>query len=161
MIDEIAEAFSQTLRMLEDGVQKIPDSHWRQGHGDHLIPVRIAYHIMIGLEWFVTILPEKEHRKTRRYNLDWKGPVGPMPERRLMLEDLSWINKRIVDWFAEWGRKASEGANDSRQLKKALYFLRHTQHHIGEFCATARLLNLERAAWIYPSFTPASIREKA
>jgi hypothetical protein len=147
--------------MLEDGLRKIPDSHWRQGQNDHLIPVRIAYHIMIGLEWFVTTLPENEHRKTRRYNLDWKGPVEPMPERYLMLEDLSWINKRIVDWFAEWRQRESEEARDGKQLKKALYFLRHTQHHLGEFCATARLLNLERPAWIYPPFTSASIRETA
>jgi hypothetical protein len=161
MVDEIAVAFDETLRMFEDGVQKIPDDRWRQGSGDFLIPVRISYHIIVGLEWFVTALPEDEHRNKRRYNLNWKGTVDGMPDRHLMLEDLAWMHKRIVEWFADWKRELVEGADSTFRLKKALYFLRHTQHHIGEFCATARLLDLERPAWIYPQFTPRSIIENA
>lgn len=158
MIDELAEAFGQTLCMLEDGVRKVPDEHWRQGNGDFLIPVRIVYHIMIGLEWFVAELPEDQHRKTRRYNLDWKGSIDEMPDRPGMLDDLGWIGKRIDDWFAKWRAESVEGAASSFRLRRALYFLRHTQHHVGEFCAMARVLGLERPAWVYPQFVPASVR---
>ena len=47
MINEIKIAFNHTLQMFEDGIRNIPDEYWRQGSSDFLIPVRIAYHIMI------------------------------------------------------------------------------------------------------------------
>ncbi len=49
MINVTKFAFNNTLQMFEDGIRKIPDESWRQGCSDFLIPVRIAYHIMIGL----------------------------------------------------------------------------------------------------------------
>lgn len=161
MVDEIAEAFSDTLQMFQDGIKNIPDTHWREGRGDVLIPARIAYHIFIGLEWFVTALPEDEHRKTRRYSLNEKGPVTDLPDRQVVLDDLAWMTGRIQAWFADWARDVAEGTDRAFRLKKALYFLRHTQHHVGELSATARLLDVERPAWIYPDTVPASIRKKA
>jgi hypothetical protein len=161
MIDEIDSAFNNTLQMFEDGIRKTPDEYWRQGSGDFLIPVRIAYHIMIGLEWFVTSLSEDEHRKTRRYNLNWEGPVNDLPDRKLMLDDLAWMNGQIVEWFADWERELAEDKNDAFRIEKALYFMRHTQHHVGEFSAIARLLDLEGPSWIYPETIPASIKDNA
>ncbi|MHB0935806.1 MAG: hypothetical protein ACYDCO_01290 [Armatimonadota bacterium] len=158
MIDIIEQTFLESLRMLEDGIRKIPDSHWRQGNGEFLIPARIAYHTMIGLEWFFSNLPEAEHKRTRRYNLNWKGPVEDFPDRGAMLEDLAWMTGRVREWFVEWTREAAAGADRPFRLKKALYFLRHTQHHVGEFCAAARLLGDERPAWEFPPNAPESIR---
>jgi hypothetical protein len=160
MIDEIVTAFGQTVEMFEDGVRNTTDLCWRNGFSNFLVPVRIAYHIMIGLEWFVSSLPEQEHRKARRLNLNWKGPVEALPDRRALLEDLAWMNDRITEWFSDWKRTFTRGGDCSYQLKKALYFLRHTQHHIGEYSATARLLDLERPRWIYADFTPDSIRNR-
>ncbi len=158
MINVTKFAFNHTLQMFEDGIRKIPDECWRQGCSDFLDPVRIAYHIMIGLEWLVTSLPEEEHRKTRRYNLNWEGPVDVMPDRQSLLADLAWTNGRIAEWFAAWEQEVAEGKDCRLRLGKALYFIRHTQHHVGEFSAIARLLDLEGPAWIYPKSVPDSIR---
>lgn len=100
----------------------------------------------------------QEHGKTHRYHLKWKGPVEGMPDRQAMLEDLAWMTGCIREWFAEWTRKAAAGTDRPFRLKKALYFLRHTQHHIGEFCAVARLLGQERPAWGFPPSVSESIR---
>lgn len=67
---------------------------WRQGRSDYLIPVRIAYHTIVGLEWFVTELPPDEHKKTRRYTLNWMGPVDDMPSWEEMRQDIAWIERR-------------------------------------------------------------------
>lgn len=150
MIGETELAFLASLQMLTEGIEKIPDHLWRQEHSDdYLIPVRITYHIFLGLEWFVSTVPPEEHRKTRRYNLDWTGPVDAMPDRQEMLADLEWMTGRIHEWFAAWMQEAAEGVDSSPRMEKALYFLRHTQHHLGEFCAVARLLQQERPAWKY------------
>jgi hypothetical protein len=114
---------------------------------------------MVGLEWFSSTLPEDEHRRTRRYNLDWKGPLDVMPDRQPLLDDLAWVKERIYQWFADWRQEAAEGADGAFRLKKALYFLRHTQHHLGELCATARILDIERPSWIYPKFAPDSVKK--
>lgn len=158
MINETRVAFKHTLQMLEDGIRKVPDEYWRQGINDFLIPVRIAYHIMIGLEWFVTSLSEDEHRKTRRYNLNWEGPVENMPDRQIMLDDLAWMNNRIMYWFFDWERELAEGEDCTFRLGKAIYFIRHTQYHVGEFSVIARLLELEGPSWIYPETVPDSIK---
>ena len=147
MIDETSKAFLTTIEMLEDGIAKIPDHQWRNGTEAHLVPVRIAYHIIMGLEWFVTTLPAKEHIERRRYKLDESALVNELPDRKVLLEDLAWVTDRIQDWFSQWSREATDGKGNAARMEKALYFLRHTQHHVGEFSTAARLLGQEHPTW--------------
>jgi hypothetical protein len=147
MLEKILDAYESTLQMLEDGIKKIPDNAWRTGTTDYLIPVRIAYHTIIGLEWFATELPWDEHKRTRRYGLNWMGPVDDMPSRQEMLQDIAWIRDRIAQWFEKRSAAGVESEQGQENVFKALYFLRHSQHHIGEFAASARLANAERPGW--------------
>lgn len=147
MIEKLRMAYSATIQMLKDGIGKIADEYWRQGTIEYLVPVRLAYHIIAGLEWLVTILPPEEHRKTRRYGLDWQGPVDKMPSRQEMLQDVEWIAERIDEWFDQWVQDANDETRNQDRLGRAIHFLRHTQHHLGEFGAAARLLGQERAKW--------------
>lgn len=147
MIDETRKAFLTTIEMLEDGIAKVPDDQWRSGTEAHRVPVRIAYHIIGGLEWFVTKLPAKEHIETRRYKLDETAPVDQLPDREVLLEDLSWVTDRVRNWFAEWSEESANGGENAPRMEKALYFLRHTQHHVGEFSTAARLLGLDYPTW--------------
>ena len=80
-----------------------------------------------------------------------------MPDRQIMLDDLAWITERIHGFFAEWAQHSVDEAKNASRMEVALYFLRHTQHHLGEFSAAARLLELERPAWQFLKRTPVAL----
>jgi hypothetical protein len=73
-----------------------------------------------------------------------------------MLDDLAWMKGRIAEWFAGWERESAEGEDHMFRLGKALYFMRHTQHHIGKLSAIVRLLELDGPSWIYRETAPDS-----
>ncbi len=147
---EIEHAYLMSIRMLEDGINKVPDAQWRDGVEEHLVPVRIAYHILMGLEWLISTVPPEEHLRTRRFQLQHArhglAPLDTLPDRQTLLDHLVWMTDRVREWCADWDQQAA-GQDSAFRLRKALYFLRHTQHHLGEFSAAVRLLGLERPAW--------------
>ena len=155
-------AFLTSLQMFRDGIEKIPDDAWRCGADDYLVPARLAHHILCGLEILASGLPLHQHVKTCRYNLDdWKGPLENLPSRQETLNGLDWMTVRLEEWFAERLQEEAARVENHAHMEFALYILRHTEHHLGEFSATARLLHLERPSWIYLIRTPAFLIEKA
>ncbi|RPJ36438.1 MAG: hypothetical protein EHM21_19205 [Chloroflexi bacterium] len=147
MISELNNAYESSLGMLEDGIRKISEEAWRSGTDDYLIPVRIAYHMLKGLEWLVNELPADEFKRTRRFNLDWLGPVDGMPGREAMLVEAQWTREQIQAWMGRWEQIDPSSAESCQKLEKALYLLRHTQHHIGEFSIIAHLAHCESPEW--------------
>ncbi len=141
MKEELCKAYQDALDMLADGVRKTPIAHWRCGYDDYLAPARIAYHILKGLEWLTNELPRDEFFRTRRFSLDWLGPMEAMPEPDALLEDLEWVRIRVSDWL-ETPRPAGVPP-----LDKALYHLRHVQHHVGEYGVIARLMGFHEPEW--------------
>ncbi len=141
MFTEIGKAYQDALEMLEDGLRKTPDECWRTGADDYLIPARIAYHILKGLEWLTNDLPREEFLASRRFRLDWLGPVEPMPDRAVLLEELQWVRSRVLDWLL------AKDPADSLVVEKALYHLRHVQQHIGEYGIIARLGKFSEPEW--------------
>ncbi len=144
MSQPLCKAYEDALWMLEDGVRKMPVERWRSGYDDYLIPIRIAYHIIKGLEWLTNDLPREEFLKTRRYNLDWLGLVDSMPDQPALLEDLHWIRTRVMNWLSQGDAQNPEG---QARVEKALYHLRHVQHHVGEYGVIARLVQFTEPEW--------------
>jgi hypothetical protein len=139
MNTELCKAYEDTCWMLEDGIRKISDAGWRTGPDDYLVPVRIAYHLLKSFEWLVNELPREEFLATRKYKLDWLGPVEPMPSREEMLAELTGLQRKVLAWL--------EKAVEPEKIERALYILRHTQHHIGELSIIARLIHCESPEW--------------
>ena len=159
MITQIESAFLSSVQMFRDGIEKIPDDAWMTGPDDYLVPARLAHHILFGLELLMSRRSFHEHIKTSRYRLDdWKGPLEHLPGRQQALEGLDWITARLEAWFTDWVQEDAARIENPARMEMALYVLRHTEHHLGEFAAAARLLHLERPAWIYLKRTPAGAK---
>lgn len=143
---DINAEFATELRMLRQAVEAIPESKWREPIDDYLIPVRLYYHIFLGLEWLTSCFARdpEEHKRTRRYGMNWLGAVDEMPDQATALRDLAWIEEEIAKWSETVCRPREE------KEAKALYFLRHTRQHLGELFATMRLLGVERPKWEWP-----------
>ncbi len=147
MLNEIRTAYDDSLWMLEDGIRRLPDEKWRQGPDDYLIPARIAYHIFKGLEWLINELPPEEFKRTRRYALNWLDSVAPMPSQADLLADLPWLRGQITIWLDQAEKLDPCSAEGRAKAGKALYFLRHTQHHVGEFSIICRLVGCDSPEW--------------
>ncbi len=147
MLAELSKAFDDAIWMFADGIRKIDDPHWKQGPDDYLIPARIAYHLLKSFEWLINVLPREEFLAFRKYKLDWLGPVEPMPGREEMLGDLDLLRQQVKIWLEEAGHLDPAGPEAGEKVAKALYFLRHVQHHIGEYSIIAHLLHCETPEW--------------
>lgn len=147
MVSIIHAAYRDTLFMFRDFLSKIPDEKWYAGSDDYLIPVRVSYHIFMSLEWLTTRLPREEHLKVRRYGLNWLGPVEVMPSREIMLHDIEWVHELLDGWFAELAECDPSGAESKKRLEKAIYYLRHIQHHIGELSIMSHLYQFDCPEW--------------
>jgi hypothetical protein len=55
------------------------------------------------------------------------------------------MQEEVENWFDNW---AAAEEDDGGNLGKALYFLRHTQHHLGELGVIARLVGVEAPDWL-------------
>ncbi|MFB3895040.1 MAG: hypothetical protein ACE14V_01940 [bacterium] len=133
--------FEKELKALREAVTLIPADKWKQGLNEYLIPARLYYHIFIGLEWFINTKDPEEHKRTRKYNLNWMDTVDPMPDQPTALKDIDWLEDRIKDRIAT----AAQSGEDLSS--KAVYFVRHTRHHFGELAAVMRLLGIKRPKW--------------
>lgn len=144
MVSELCRAYEDVLWMLEDGIRKTPDERWRSGVDEYLVPARIAYHIVKSLEFLTNELPGVEFLRTRRFKLDWLGAVDAMPDRAALLLDLDWVRERIMTWLPKADIETPESA---QRVQKALYYLRHSQHHVGEYGIIARLAGFSEPQW--------------
>jgi hypothetical protein len=142
---ELCKAYQDALDMLEDGIRKTPAERWRNGYDDYLSPARIAYHILKGLEWLTNELPREEFLRNRRFSLDWLGPMEAMPEPAALLEDLGRARARVEIWLTV---HVVEGQAGAQTREKALYHLRHMQHHVGEYGVIARLGGYPEPEWM-------------
>ena len=138
--------------MLRDTVRACPDDQWKAG-GEYLTPVRLAYHIIMAAERYVSALPAEEHKKVRRYGLNWLGPVDQMPERSELLADVTWIESAVESWIDDRGDNGLLEPGDlfphtgALALDTMLYLLRHSQLHIGEMIAELRIRGHYRDVW--------------
>jgi hypothetical protein len=138
---DIASEYAKELKALRQAVRAIPSEHWKEGLDDYLIPARLYYHIILCLEWLPNEKDAEEHKRTRRFNLNWLGSVGAMPDQDTALKDIDWMETHIRNWLATTTLPKDE------VIARAVYFLRHTRHHLGELSATMRLLGVARPAW--------------
>ena len=91
MCESLKEQFSRNWDMLRAASRARPEAQWKIGDDDYLKPVRLAYHIIMAAERYVSSLVSEEYMKTRRYGLDWLGSIEFMPEKEQMLTDIDWM----------------------------------------------------------------------
>jgi hypothetical protein len=103
---------------------------------------------------YSTHLSYEEYKKDRNYKLDWEAAIpDELPSREETLAFIDRTEVRIEDWLRDLGDEGlmeleeQYGWTGDRILGRALYVLRHNQHHIGGINAELRHRGLERGEW--------------
>ena len=149
----LVDQFRKSWDTLRNLVDIVPDQQWNTGADDYLIPARLAYHIIQAAERYVSELDSEEYLRTRKHNLDWQGPAAELPAKSDFFGDVDWIQKKAEKWLVETGDDGLLQAETlyphtgQRTLDKALYLLRHNQHHLGEMLAEVRHRGYYKDVW--------------
>jgi len=153
IVSSLKEQFRRALKIWRDAVSNIPDDQWKTCEIEYLIPARQVYHMILAAERYASVLSPDEYMRTRKYNLNWLGPVDGMPDKDESLKDIQWIEDKIMKWLDDLGDEGvlaeetlSPWTGDT-VLDKALYLLRHTHHHLGELNAELVRRDIPRPEW--------------
>lgn len=152
--DALIDHFNRAWDMIVEAVGCFPDSEWHQAHEERMVPVRIAYHVLLDTERYTWTCDPDDYLAGRKFNLNWEQtPVEDLPTRDECVEHLESMKVRTVDWLRQLG---DEGLTTSpptwpwtgaRAVGQALYQLRHLQHHIADLNVELRRRNLPMVAW--------------
>lgn len=138
IVSSLIDNFGRAWTMWRDAIQAFPEGDWRKGDVDYLIPVRHAYHMLMTTERYTCGLPGDEYMRVRQHGLDWLGDTDMLLDKDEMLEHLAWAHRQVEKWLQSLG---DEGLLSTERLYphtgqlvlgRALYLLRHLQHHLGD-----------------------------
>jgi len=145
--------FSAAWSLLGDAIGDILDDQWRTGESDHLVPARLALHIIETAEHYSSEDPAS-YRWGARFNLDWESaPSQNLPGQHDIQRYLADVKKQVREWIEKQGDDgllapdSHYGGEGMSHFDRAAYLLRHTHHHIGELCAELRRRGIPRPRW--------------
>jgi hypothetical protein len=153
MVRELTDHFGRTWSMLRGAIEAFPEGQWRSGDVDFLVPARQALHAVEAAEYYMSEYPG-EFEWGHRFGADWEGAAPEkLPTRTELLGYLDEVRMKVDKWLAGMGER---GLLEPRQdfpwtgktaLGRALYVLRHIQHHLAEMNTELRRRGIDRPKW--------------
>jgi len=151
--ERIAFQFAEAWSMLRDVIASCDDEGWRAPTDGFRNIARLAYHVVETVDDYVhedlDAFPWAE-----RFGVDWETDnLAALPTPEEIDTYIAEVEAKAAAWIADLGQDGllepdavfhKEGMS---HLDRALYVLRHTQHHIGEIASVFRLRAIPRPAW--------------
>jgi len=150
--DAVAEQFTRTWHVLRAQIDLFPEEKWRRGIDDYLIPSRLAYHLIEAAEFFSGETPDG-FAWGARFGVDWEGArPDQLPTRTQTLGYLDEVEGRVDEWLQSMDDSVMLSGHPfpwtgDTVLQRAMYLLRHNQHHIAELNLELRRRGLPSADW--------------
>jgi hypothetical protein len=156
LVHILIEQFNLVFDMYEDAIEKIPETQWRSGEIDYLIPARLILHASEVADYYTTDSSEG-YLWNKRFEADPEkvGNIKPgdLPTQNVMLEYHREVRGKIEGWLRGMSEddllKAEEKFpwTGSTVLGRMLYILAHYRQHFGEVNAELRRRDLPRIKW--------------
>jgi len=151
---QLAEQFGRTWQMLKQAVEELPEAEWRRAEVISLVPARHACHVVEAADFYSAAVPPDQFPWGRRIGGFWDAmSAGKLPAREQVLEYLDEVARNVDSWL----RGSSDADLLSPEtlfpwtghsvLSRALYLLRHSQHHVAEINAELRRRALPILDW--------------
>jgi hypothetical protein len=151
---ELKEQFQRQWKTLNELVAGLPDVQWKAGELVYLVPARLIYHILAGVEVYARSSSYEEYKSHQIFTLDWdKASLEQLPSRQNIIECMQDMAAIVGGWLDSLGNEGLLANNEGfewtgpRKLGRAVYLLRHTQNHIGELNSELRRRGLPRGKW--------------
>lgn len=131
----LQDQFQRCQKMLEGALQNYPLEEWKRGDLAYLRPAGLAYHLIETIDYYISGL-DGDHFPFGTLGSDCFTPDSAgLPDKEQTGTYLALVNSRLEAWLAETDFLAPETLHPytgTTVLSRAMYLLRHCQHHISE-----------------------------
>ncbi|MFP4139695.1 MAG: hypothetical protein ACOCZU_06190 [Planctomycetota bacterium] len=147
MGESLKRQFGQAFDVLEAAVRLLDDSQWRQGGSPYDGPARGTLHALQAAEYYT-------HGRSEVFRWQGKGvwemDSHELPDQQEMLDYLAAVRSINDEWIAslDRGPLAVGGEQAGQALDRAVYAVRHLQHHTGEVCAWMKQFGHPQETWV-------------
>ena len=132
----IADQFKRTLKMFRGAALAFPAEEWRKGDIDYFRPAGVAYHVCETIDFYTGDQPADQFPWGGRFGVGWEDSRSSrLPSQEQLLTYLDEMERKLEDWLQQTDLMSPEGAfpyTGAIILGRAMYVLRHTQHHMAQ-----------------------------
>jgi hypothetical protein len=149
-VEALADQFLRALTMLRAAVNTCPEEEWRQGESLYQRPAGLALHIAQTIDLYSTV-KAGEGSGDPLANINWEEREAErFPPQGEFLSYLDVAEERLARFLASSDLLAEESLfpwTGATRLSRALYTLRHTQHHLADFAMELKRRGLRPPEW--------------
>jgi hypothetical protein len=150
LAESLADQFLRTLFMLRAAIDTFPEDSWLEGETLYQRPVGLALHIVQTIDFYSAIKRgERSDDQLSQVNWEDRDP-SKLPSQQDLLRYLDMVEKRLAKFIAETDLRADETLfpwTGFTTLSRALYTLRHTQHHLADMAMELQRRKLRPPSW--------------
>lgn len=147
----VADQYERVLGVFRIAVESFPAGEWRAGDSNYQRPAGLAYHVLETVDFYTSDEPADRFPWGSRFDVDWESEdASLLPSQPEVIDYFEEVEAKLSGWIHRLDMTASEEAHPwtgPSALGKAMYMLRHTQHHLAEMC-----LELDRRGYAGPEW---------
>jgi hypothetical protein len=151
--ESLIEQLDRAWDILMESVEGFSEEEWRSGPDYQLVPARLVHHVIETAEFHTR--PSAEEfvwGDCFGEELETVDPVA-LANRGETLEYMKLVRRQVKSWIKKLGDEGLKSPDPSficpgtYHLDRALYLLRHIQHHVGELSAELKRRGHSRPTW--------------
>jgi len=138
--------------MFRQAAVAFPADEWRRGDSLYQRPAGLALHLLDAIDSYSALKPGQASEGSRLgIQLDWQAnDASLLPSQEDILSYLEAVDRKLARFLAKADLTAPEEQfrwTGSTLLGRAMYTLRHTQHHLAEMALELHRRGLTAPDW--------------
>jgi hypothetical protein len=154
VVNELHQAFVDTIGLLRDSIRNFDDDAWRRGPTFFQVPAKVAYHNVECLDYYFKTRRRVEWVWGYRFGKPWwELPNEDQPSQEQLIAYLDELQERIAAHLGGvQDRSLGEIFSAEEEAVRTgighyLYALRHTAHHLGSLASLAATGGTQPGEW--------------
>lgn len=148
--EAVSDQFMRTLSMFRLAVSTFSEDAWREGDSLYQRPAGLALHIAQAIDFYSALKPG-DGSEDPLTQIHWEErDSSKLPSQEELLGFLDIVDERLANFIAKSDFQAEEEQfpwTGFTVLSRALYTLRHTQHHLADMA-----MELQRRGFTPPDW---------
>ena len=148
--EAVADQFMRTLSMLRISVSTFPESEWRAGESLYQRPASLALHIVQSIDFYSALkLGDSSEDPLTQINWEERNS-SKLPSQEELFRFLDKVEERLANFIGKSDFQAEEKLflwTGFTVLSRAMYNLRHTQHHLADMAMELQRRGLTPPDW--------------